>query len=104
VAGTLTYLILVPLLWTYLGHAITNANRNCAAILEDIVVGLCLSVAAIVGDTWESAVKRHYRVKDTSRFLPGHGGILDRFDSSLVAVLVYHVYLETSARARSRGY
>jgi CDP-diglyceride synthetase len=113
VAGTLTYVILVPMLWTYLGqHAdvqhdtasIADTNRNSTAILEDVVVGLALSVAAIVGDTWESAVKRHYRVKDTSRFLPGHGGILDRFDSSLIAVLVHCVHLETSARARHRGY
>jgi CDP-diglyceride synthetase len=113
VAGTLTYVILVPMLWTYLGQvnshtdntfATTQRNHADAIWWEDIAVGLGLSVAAILGDTWESAVKRHYRVKDTSRFLPGHGGLLDRFDSSLIAVLVHHVYLETSARARNRGY
>jgi CDP-diglyceride synthetase len=113
VAGTLTYVLLVPMLWTYLGQvkshtgssfATTQRNHANVIVWEDFMVGLGLSVAAILGDTWESAVKRHYRVKDTSRFLPGHGGILDRFDSSLIAVLVQHVYLETSARARNRGY
>jgi CDP-diglyceride synthetase len=87
-------------------HSIMDTNRNADAIWwEDIAVGLGLSVAAILGDTWESAVKRHYRAKDTSHFLLGQGGILDRFDTSMVAVLVYQAFLETSSLcARNRRY
>ncbi|HLW61100.1 MAG TPA: phosphatidate cytidylyltransferase [bacterium] len=51
------------------------------------VGGLC-AAASIVGDLWESAVKREVGVKDAGRILPGHGGILDRFDGLLFAMAV----------------
>lgn len=49
------------------------------------------AVADQMGDLFESALKRQARIKDSSRILPGHGGILDRFDSALwVMPLLYH--------------
>jgi CDP-diglyceride synthetase len=61
--------------------------------LQAIYIGTSLSVAASLGDLWESSLKRQWGVKDSSKLLPGHGGILDRFDSSLVAVLLYEYYI-----------
>lgn len=58
------------------------------------ILGFCLSVLAILGDLVESSIKRRSRSKDSGSVLPGHGGILDRFDSSLLAVLFYRAVLE----------
>lgn len=52
-------------------------------VFQIIFVALLLSIAGQFGDLIESALKRFYGVKDSGNILPGHGGILDRFDSML---------------------
>jgi len=60
-----------------------------------VVLGLCISLAAQISDLGESMLKRYAGVKDSSRLIPGHGGILDRVDSMLFAAptLVYALYV-----------
>ena len=50
------------------------------------------SVAGQFGDLIESAMKRHFGVKDSGKFIPGHGGVLDRFDSMLVVFPIMHLF------------
>jgi phosphatidate cytidylyltransferase len=52
------------------------------------VLAIAVALAAVAGDLWESAMKRVAGVKDSGALLPGHGGLLDRFDAVLAGVPV----------------
>lgn len=62
-------------------------------LLHCIVLGVLLCIAGVYGDLIESQWKRHYNVKDSGNIIPGHGGLLDRFDSALIAIPAGIIYL-----------
>mmetsp|Transcript_22680 Transcript_22680/g.33891 ORF Transcript_22680/g.33891 Transcript_22680/m.33891 type:complete len:469 (+) Transcript_22680:42-1448(+) len=66
-----------------------NDDAMMTVFLTRMIIGLLLSFTAIIGDLVESAVKRNAGKKDSGKLLPGHGGILDRFDSTFLVVVVY---------------
>ena len=70
-------------------------DDHMLALLEWLGLGLVVVVFGTWGDLVESLFKRTLGIKDSGNILPGHGGMLDRFDSSLLAIPASVVYLYT---------
>ena len=74
--------------------ALYDTRNKFLSVWQAIVLGLVLVVAEVIGDLFESALKRDMGVKDTGRLLGGHGGVLDRIDAPLFAsVAAFYVIL-----------
>lgn len=92
VEGGIAALAAGPIAALFVAHVavpelVAAGNASVAAI------GALVALAAILGDLVESALKRECDTKDSSRLLPGHGGLLDRMDSLLWAFPVAYVCL-----------
>lgn len=70
-----------------------------------LLLGGFLSVISQLGDLLESAVKRHFGVKDSSHIIPGHGGLMDRLDGFVTAIVVAAIlgFLRSGADGVGRG-
>lgn len=82
------------LLATLIGGVYSLVVRpNLGAINNVWLLTIALSLFGQLGDLVESAMKRHFKVKDSGKFLPGHGGVLDRFDSSIFTSFMFMIWM-----------
>lgn len=72
-------------LFGVLGGAMVATLANARFALMHIVIALAVSVFSQAGDIFESSVKRKFGTKDSSKLLPGHGGVMDRLDAFIAA-------------------
>ena len=91
VGGGVFVLAAAALVW-YLTDSY-DMNPTCMDMWEWMGLGLVVVVFGTWGDLVESLFKRTLGIKDSGNILPGHGGMLDRFDSSLLAIPAAVVYL-----------
>ena len=83
--GGIVFCALATWLYGFIVGKCFDVRPNYLAL---ILTGLAVSVVSMIGDLVMSAIKREYGIKDYGKLLPGHGGILDRFDSSIAVTVV----------------
>jgi phosphatidate cytidylyltransferase len=92
VSGALGGLVVTMIAsWAYVRYVLSPVASLTMTLQASILFGLLISIAAQIGDLAESLFKREANVKDSSRLIPGHGGLLDRLDSLLFVLPVAHL-------------
>jgi phosphatidate cytidylyltransferase len=90
IAGAVGALVLTTLLVTGVGGLVFQGTA-LATLVHLVILGILVSVLGQFGDLMLSSIKRDLGIKDMAATIPGHGGLLDRFDSMiLVAPAVFH--------------
>jgi phosphatidate cytidylyltransferase len=75
------------------GYFLFSLMPSTFTRVEWVVIAMIVAVFANIGDLIESQIKRIKGVKDSGKLLPGHGGVLDRFDGLLIALPLVIIYL-----------
>ena len=88
IEGLIGALVLTSLYTLLAGYYFDLDTTQTISLL---LISLLLTIISVVGDLYESTLKREVGLKDSGNILPGHGGILDRIDSVLAAMPVFSV-------------
>jgi phosphatidate cytidylyltransferase len=72
--------------------AIGFSTSDLGKTLPLVILAAMLSVAAQLGDLFESAIKRRFGVKDSGHIIPGHGGVMDRLDGFVAAIVLAAIF------------
>ena len=91
--GGLLFNVAFSVLFYYVGNEFFGMARLHAGLVAWILMAVIVTVFGTFGDLVESQLKRTLHLKDTGTMIPGHGGILDRIDSLLLALPAVFVYL-----------
>lgn len=94
--GGLLFAITVALVWwgLYFNPLTTPVDGTILSKIVWAGLGVTAAVGAVAGDLVESKFKRWIGVKDSGKIIPGHGGMLDRFDALFFAVPIVWLYLK----------
>ena len=87
VEGSIGGILFCALGFALLGIVVDLWFEQNANILFLVISGVIVSIISQIGDLIMSVIKRHYGIKDYGKIFPGHGGMLDRFDSILAVAL-----------------
>lgn len=82
--------IVGTLVATFFYLFLISPNANIFMIIG---ITLLLTIIGQIGDLFFSSIKRHYKIKDFSNLIPGHGGVLDRFDSIIFVILTFILFM-----------
>ncbi len=85
-SGSIAAAVLLPML-------VTALSQYAFPVWFLILLGLLCGMAAVIGDLFESAIKRSSNIKDSGTIIPGRGGFLDSFDSILSTIPVFYVMI-----------
>lgn len=84
--------LVIGFLFTIITSVLFHYFVSSVTIADSLIIGVIVGIFGPIGDLFESFLKRYTGVKDSSNMIPGHGGLLDRFDSLIVCVPFVYIY------------
>ena len=84
---------IASLIFSAIASAIFSFYFNIMNFFYSLLAGLVIGLFTSLGDLFESYLKRINNKKDTSKLIPGHGGLLDRLDGFMFAILVMFIFI-----------